>query len=305
MGLGLKKLKDVEFERFNDVLADAQRAVHKDQKIIYVDSNTGNDNYNGLRLRYPKATIAGAIAACTASQGDRIIVLPNHVETVTSAVSLSKADVALIGMELGNKRPVITVNGAVDLLSVSGAGCAVSGLDLTIVTTDNATALIDVSAAKVKLQNIKMIPSATSVNVVDCITVASGADDCHIEDVRIHNTVVAVNSFLSIEAAVARLVVKGCHFSGDVVTAGIIDAATATQIRLLGNVVKTIGTNIPACILDSNPTGEAIGNYMFGTDATITNDAQWGTALILANNYTRGGTGSSVSASNIIPALDT
>lgn len=305
MTIGNEKIVDVKFERFADVLEDAKKRVHKGSKVIYVDSNTGSTIYSGTRMVSPCATISQAIGLCTAGQGDTVLVMPNHAETVTSSITMSKSDVSIIGFEVGNKKPVITVNGAIDLFNITASGCSISGLELTIITTDSATALVNVAASKCRLSNLKMIPSATSVNVLDCITIASGADDLIIENVRIHNTVVPVTSFISIEAAVARLTIKDCYMSGDVATGGIIDGATATQIRLLNNVIKVIGTNMPALTLDSNPTGEAIGNYVFGTDASIANNANWGNALILANNYTRGGTGSTVSASNIIPALDT
>lgn len=305
MGFGNKKIKDVEFERFSDVLADAQRSVHKSQRVFYVDSNTGNSAYNGRRINSPFATIAQAYAACTASQGDQIFVLPNHAETVTSVLTMSKADVAIKGFKLGNKRPVITINGAVDMFSLTAAGQEISNLELTIASTDAATAFVNFAAAKCVVSDLKLLPSVTSYNVVDCFTLASGGDDGVIKNCEGYNTVVAVNSWINIEAAVARFTIQGNLFRGDVATAGIIDAATATQLGIFDNKIITIGTNIPACILDSNPTGQAIGNYMFGTDATIANNANWGSALMLANNFTRGGTGSTVSASNIIPALDT
>lgn len=300
-----RRIRQIHHERFSDMLADSLRRVHKSSKVIYVDSNTGSDNYNGLRIESPVATLAQAISLATAAQGDQIFILPNHAETVTAAISASKADVAIKGFELGNKRPVITVNGAVDLMDISAAGVSVEGLDLTIVTTDAATALINVSGAKVKLSNIKMIPSATAVNVVDCITLASGANDISIDSVQIHNTVVAVNSFLSIEAAVARMKMTNCYFSGDTATGGIIDAATATEIFWKDNVVRTIGTNQPAVTLDSNPTGVVVNFHALGTDATIANNANWGSALILSQIYTRGGTGTAAQATTIIPALDT
>lgn len=305
MSIGNRSLYQNKNEGVANVLNDAAGYIHKSQKTFYVDSNTGNTAYSGQRIQAPLPTIAAAMASCTASQGDRIFVLPQHAETVTSTITF-KAGVRLIGLSVGNLRPVITINGATDLFSLAGANSQIENLELTIATTDAATSLIDVTAAKCHIRNIKMIPSTSgSVNVVDCITIASGANDLTIDDVRIHNTTTPVNSFISIEAAVARLRIMNCYMSGDLVTAGIIDAATATQILLLNNIVKTIGTNIPGCILDSNPTGEAIGNYMLGTDATIANNAQWGSALILANNYTRGGTGSTVSATNISPSLDT
>lgn len=265
----------------------------------------GSNSNSGLSPYEPKSTLAGAQTAASAGRGDVIVVMPGHAETLTAALDISKSGLQIVGCKLGNKRPTFTINGAVDLFSISAANVLVQALEFNIVTTDAATAFVNVAAANCTLRDLYFIPSATSVNVVDVITLASGANDTVIEGCIGFNTVVPVNSWVSIEAAVARCHLKQNTFRGDVATAGIIDGATATQLILEGNKIVTIGTNIPGCILDNNPTGQAYGNHMYGTDATIANNAQWGSALILGDNYTRGGTGSTVSATNIIPALDT
>lgn len=292
-------------EFFYDTLASYSR-VHKDQKYFYVDAAlSGTSAWSGRRHEAALPTISSAYTKTTASRGDTIFVSPFHTETVTAVLTMSKIGVEIEGQKLGNQRPVITINGAVDMFDFTAAAQKISGLELTIVTTDAATAFVNFAAAKCVVSDCKLVPSATSVNVVDCFTLATGGDDGIIENVTGFNTTVAVNSWVSIEAAVARFTIQNNLFRGDVATAGIIDSAAATQLGLFGNKIVTIGTNIPGCILDSNPTGQAIGNHMYGTDATIANNAQWGTALILGDNFTRGGTGSTVSASDIIPALDT
>jgi hypothetical protein len=292
-------------EQFNDSVADTFAKIHKDQSIFYVGATNGSSAYSGRRITAQKATIGQALSLCTASRGDTIIVSPFHTETTTAATSISTAGTKIKGLSIGNKRPVFTINGAVDLFSLDAAGCEISGIECAIVTTTAATSFINIAAANCKVSDIYMVPSATAVNVVDCITLTASANDAVVSNVKAFNTTVAVNSFVSLEGAATRVLIENCHFSGDAVTAGIIDAATVTFLVFRNNVVKTVGTNIPACVLDSNPTGEAYGNYMLGTDATIANNVKWGSALILANNYVRGGTGSTVSATNIIPALDT
>lgn len=294
-------------EQFNDLVSDTFASLQKDQRVFYVGSVDGNTSFSGRRITAQKATVAQATALCTASRGDTVLVSPFHTETVTSTISLSVAGTILKGLKLGNQRPKLTINGATDLISLDAAGCQLSGFEFAIVTTDAATAFVNVTAARCKISDLYAVDcsAAANVNVVDTITLASGANYCQIEGIKFFNTTTAVNSFVSIEAAVDHLELVGNVFVGSLATAGIIDGATATQIVIKDNIIQTVGTNIPACILDSNPTGVAIHNYMLGTDATIANNAQWGSALILADNYTRGGTGSTVSASNIIPALDT
>lgn len=288
-----------------DTLSDLNR-VHKDQNYYYVDAaRSGTTAWSGKKYHQALPTLTSAYDKATASRGDKIYVSPFHTETVTAVLTMSKIGVEIIGKKLGNQRPVITINGAVDMFSMTAAGQKISGLELTIVTTDAATAFVNFAAASCIVEDCKLIPSAAAVNVVDCFTLATGGNDGIIRNCTGMNTTVAINSWISIEAAVARFTIENNYFRGDAATAGIIDGATATQLALFNNKIITIGTNIPGCILDSNPTGQAIGNHMYGTDATIANNAQWGTALILGDNFTRGGTGSTVAASDIIPALDT
>ncbi len=253
----------------------------------------------------PFATIDYAIGKCLASRGDAIFVLGGHSETITASITMDVAGVQVIGIPLGSKRPKVIVNGAVDAITITAANCSVRNLELGIVTTDAATAFVNVAAAYALLSNLYGSPSATSVNVVDVITLASGADDCTIDGCDFRNTTVAVNSFVSIEAAVARLTLKNNFFFGDAVTAGIIDGAAATQLRIENNTIGTIGTTIPAVILDSNPTGVVDNNRFLGTHTTIASNAQLGNLVRQARSFVLEATDNSVQATNIIPALDT
>lgn len=302
--LGGRRLRQIQHERFSDLLSDSLRRVSKGAKVIYVDSNTGNNNYNGLRIESPVATVKYATSLLTEGAGDQIFVLPNHMEEVTSAITLVD-DSAIKGLTFGNRRPTFAVNGTINLLDVAGSGCSVTGLELRIQTTDAALSLINISKEKAYISDIKMIPSDTAVNVANCIVVADGADDLHLDNIQIYNTTVAVNSFLSITAAVNNMKMTNCHFSGPTATGGIIDSAAATDIFWKDNVVKVSGANQPAVTLDSNPTGVVVNFHALGTDVTIANNANWGNALILSQIYTRGGTGTTAQASNIVPALDT
>lgn len=292
-------------EQFNDLVADTFARLHKDQSIFYVGSTNGNAAFSGRRITSQKATIAAAITACTASRGDTILVDPFHAETVTAPISMSKAGVILKGLKVGNKRPIISVNGAVDLLSLDAANCDVSGLEFAIVTTDAATAFVNLAAARCRVSDVYAADcsAGSSVNVVDTITVASGADNCVIEKVRFRNTTTAVNSFLSIEAAVANLTVQDCEFFGDVATAGIIDGATATQLFLLRNCVAVIGTTKPAATLDNNPTGLAAYNFFSGTHTTLATNFNPGNALRLVQNFVLEETDASKQGA-LIPAVD-
>lgn len=272
-------------------------------KVTYVSSLIGSNDNLGTDPNFPKASIAGAQTASTASKGDIVVLLPGHAETFTAALALSKAGVSYIGLGSGSLKPTITVNAAVDGLSITGANVVVANVHFAPPETDAATAMINVAAAGVKLYGITGIGSKTAKNFVDCITIAAGADDLEIDGLEIYNTTVAVNSFISIEAAVARFKLFNVFCFGDCVTAGIIDAATATQIHFKNVSIGTVGTTIPAAILDSNPTGFIEDCRFAGTSTTLANNAALGTGVRLFNVLVLEETDGSAQGA-LIPAVD-
>lgn len=248
-------------------------------------------------------TIAEAVAASVASRGDLILVAPGHAETLTAVLTVNKAGVHILGLGKGSLVPTITVNAAVDGISVTAAGVTIENISFAAPETDNATAMINVAAANVTLKNIKGIGSQTSKNFVDCITLASGANDLTIDGLEIFNTTVAVNSFISIEAAIARPTIKNVFCFGDVVAGGIIDAAAATQIHFKNITVGVVGTSKAAVILDSNPTGLVENCKWSGTVTTLASNANLGNAVRIFENRVLEETNASAQGA-VIPAVD-
>src|SRR5205823_4088091 len=72
-------------------------------------SNAGDSSGKGQTPDAPFATINYAITQCTADNGDLILVLPGHVETVTAAagVALNLAGVTVLGCGDGRQRPKV------------------------------------------------------------------------------------------------------------------------------------------------------------------------------------------------------
>ena len=258
-------------------------------KVYFVNNSTigpegmataSNDNSGESQLE-PLSTIAGAVTKAAASRGDIVYVMPGHAETATAAITLSKAGMRFIGVGHGSLTPTITGNFAGDAVNITGANVWFENFRFGAPLTDAQTSFINVSGANCTIKKIRGIGSVATENVVDCITLASGANYCTIDGVEFFNTVVAVNSFLSIEAAVARLIVKNFFAFGDVAGSGIIDAATATQIYLENVRIGTVGTTKAAATLDSNPTGMVVNCSFAGTSATLADNAALGTGLRL------------------------
>ena len=283
----------------------------KTGQIFYVNSSgygpdgmaTPSDAADGLSPLTPMATIAAAMDKCSDYAGDTIIVMPGYTQTVTTPLLIDVIGVTVIGVGSGTYTPKITVNGAVDCVSITAAGATLDNFDLRIITTDAATALLNIDAAGVTVRNIKGIGSVGAVNVVDCVTVTANASDLLIDGVMLWNSVVAVNSFLSLEGAASRVQIRNFRAFGDCATAGIIDAAKVDYLWLENVTVATVGTSIPAATLDSNPEGCAVNCCFAGTHTTLATNAALGNLMrIFLTRVTEETDGSKQGA--FIPAED-
>lgn len=159
------------------------------------------------------ATIAGAIAMCTASAGDNILVLPGHTETISAAagIALSKAGVTLKALGNGSNRATLTFDTATTAtMTLAAANVTLDGFVLGCIGFDAIVSPLVISAANVAIKN--------------CLfTTADGTNQ-------------AVQAILT-TAAANNLLISGCRFMGTV------DAGTTAAITLVGGDNATIIDN--------------------------------------------------------------
>lgn len=296
--------KAVQGQGPNAPIISASAGISPWGQPYFVHPTLGSDTgYDGKTAQTPVATLDKAITL--ASAGDTIFLDESYTETLTAVKTVSKAGLKIIGLgDSPTRKPTFTVNAAADGFSLEAAGIHLENIRFAAPGTDAATAMINVGAAGCVIRNVDGIGSGASKNFVDCITIAAGADDLLIEGVKLWNTNTAVNSFLSIEAAVARLRIINFFAFGDVATAGIIDADTATQMYWKNVVVGVVGTTKPAATLDSNPTGLIENSRFSGTHATLATNAALGNAIRLFDVLVLEETDGSKQGAQI-PAVDT
>ena len=84
--------------------------------MYFVHSGTGSAYSAGTEITHPMATLDDAVNKCTANQGDIIILLPGHAETITtaSAIDIDVAGIKVYGIGEGEDRPKITISTAND-----------------------------------------------------------------------------------------------------------------------------------------------------------------------------------------------
>ena len=197
--------------------------------VWYVDSNVSTSG-NGLSPEGAFSTLAAAIAAATANNGDVILVMPNHNEGLADAqIAVSVAGLTIRGLKSGNKRPRIDF--------------------------DHANASIDITASGVTIEGLDLLPSVTAVLVG--IDVTAGITDTVIRDIRSlpGEDGAGVDEFaktIDIKAGCTRTTVEGCEFTQHASAAGVVSCVALTGasdlVTIRNNRMWTAGAGLVAPI---------------------------------------------------------
>lgn len=151
--------------------------------IIYVDSGhaaTGTGK-PGSDPNNPLSTIQGALTAddtaVTASNGDVIVVMPGHTETISNATDLAPAIVGvnIVGLGRGTDRPTLTFSATGSNIPISAANITMSNFLITCTGTIDVVAGITLSATDILLKDIEIRESAITSQFIDAIQGATCA----------------------------------------------------------------------------------------------------------------------------------
>jgi hypothetical protein len=170
------------------------------------NSNAGDTVGRGQTPDAPFSSINYAVTQCTADNGDVVIVLPGHVETVTAAggCTIGTAGVTVLGVGSGRQRPKVNY-------------------------TTAAAASFDITAARVCVDNLYFTGTGVA-SVTNMVNVKTAAADCTIRNCEFEHanaTNQAANVILT-DATADRLRVENCHFHGSA------NAGTNSAISLVG-----------------------------------------------------------------------
>src|SRR5258708_25046349 len=145
--------------------------------VFYVDSVNGTATGPGWTPDNAYASIAQAIAVCTADNGDVIAVAPNHVETVVGAagVALNVAGVTVLGLGPNPRAQTVNYTTAVAAsFDITAARCKLVNLGFTV-GFDNLTAMVNVNKADVIFDNCDFMVSDGTNGAAICILTAATA----------------------------------------------------------------------------------------------------------------------------------
>lgn len=188
-------------------------------EFFFVHSGTGTNSVGGGRNPdAPLATLDYAIGLCTANKGDMIQVMPGHAETLTAAgaIACDIAGISIVGMGVGDNRPVFTFG-----------------------STDNA-ATWTVSADDVRIANVVLVCNDDALT--NALVVTGDGYDIDIEFQDTSATVEAATAVRLDTANNGRLKLRYLGFTAGnaVVSAVRIDDCDNVQVTIDGyGVVST------------------------------------------------------------------
>ena len=241
---------------------------------VFVDS--GNSlavaNTDGRRNK-PFSSIENALNSShvSASNGDKIIVMPGHSETITAdgGIALDKAGVDIIGIGRGTDRPVIILDAAAAAVTVTAANCSMTNIEFRASFADITNA-IDVTAKWFKLDNCEFTEEGADLNFLDYVLCSSTTDN-NADGLEIVNCVgtgidAGQNNFVNITADLDRLLFHGNFYS--------VDHANCLQ-----SIVTATGKDLTDCMV----TWNYHLSLQASADLFIQNDTTANTGIVAHN----------------------
>lgn len=242
--------------------------------IYYVDSVAGSSSYDGSSWSRAKATLAQAVALCTADQGDTIFVSQKHAETITGAAGsgITKAGLRVIGCGVGRQRPIFTFTTATGAsFDISSARCSLHNV-VFVNGIDAQTAMVNVSAADVTIADCEFMLGDVTTQAALGILTTSAADRMRVERCYLHGSVDA-----GVAAAIRvvggdGIVINDCIIEGAFTTTGCISNITtaATMLVIRRNVLlnRTADGNNKLLVAEATTTGIVAHNAGGYIDST-------------------------------------
>ena len=259
---------------------------------FFVHSGTGSSGYDGKSPTRPLATIVQAIALCTASKGDVIIVMPGHAETIATAggITADKIGISIIGLGNGSNRPTLTFSAVGSTFAVTAAGVTIRNLRVTS-SVDEMVKMFHITAAHCTLDRIEHFETA-SAQTIQFVLTSNAAD---------YLTIMNCYCYQATAAAAAQLWIQlvgpdNVRILDNVfilalqngATCAVINATTAcVNVEIARNVILQTGgtTQVSAILLVAASTGFVHDNRVAAAVTTLAGIVALASAYG-AENYT-------------------
>jgi len=272
--------------------------------VFYVDSGVTTEG-NGTTWNTAKDTIDEAVGLCTASRGDVIYVAQGHAETVGSATGLvcDVAGVSIIGIGNGSLIPTISLGTATTAkVSVTAANVRLSNLKIVSALADVAEGIDPTATADgLVVDNCIFTDGGAALELVIAINVTADCDNITIVGNRFNSTAVSgTTNAIVLAGGSDNSVVSGNTIYGTY-TAGAVLASADASVNL--TVTDNIIGAIDAIAWDNHASTTGLfARNLLGANTTSIAAALTGVdAMFCYENYVTGALGAS---GIIFPAVD-
>lgn len=145
-------------------------------RTFYVDSAVAAAS--GSSPREAVATIVAATALCTANQGDTVVVMPYHAESITAATALTAvAGTRIIGLGVGAARPTVTFTTAnTAAYSLAVAGTYIENILFIGNFLSIASAFLLTTAANTSIVNCEFRDAGATTNFLNIVKSTGAAN---------------------------------------------------------------------------------------------------------------------------------
>ena len=239
--------------------------------VYWVHSSRGSDGNRGTRDR-PFATLDYAIGRCTANNGDIIMVMPNHAETITGVAGIAAdiAGISIIGMGNGNQRPRFLMDAATTVTAAITAD-DVHFKNLVFASGhSNVVACITTTKKGTWIDSCEFENNTTNEDFLTCIKATSTTDNDS------DHLMVTNCRWLTIDVDDLEMIEINANLRGFVCSNNfMVSAGTASPLILVatGKILTAADIGWNRCI-----------NLMTANELFISNDGTTNTG-ILHNNY--------------------
>lgn len=256
--------------------------------VYYVDSNTGDDSNNGLTAGSAMATLAAAASLTTANKGDVILLMPGHAETLIANTELSTEGVTILGLGLGDNRPVFTFGTATTAdIEIKADNVRISNCIFKC-DIDSQAAVIETIKAYTTIDDCEFWTGSAKQYLIGINLSNANSDHAKILHCTFIQRAAGATAAIEIGAALDNLEIALCKIYGNWSEAAIHNptANTATNLDIHHNVIENLDTGDWAIELVSACTGSIRHNDLYADTLTAILDP--GSCLCYGNEASVG-----------------
>lgn len=242
---------------------------------------------------YPFATLSYAVGQCTDNNGDIIVLMPGHAETVhtAAAIALSKIGVTVFGLGNDRNRPVLTWDATASTMTVTGANSTFRNVVFDFTGIDAVVVGISVDAAGVSFEECEFVTNGAAAGCVSGVTVGAATTSPRFRFINNRCRGAQTNSGTTTTAQLTLTdcpdyEIRDCFFTGKM-TQAITNGSAILRGEITSNRFTVYSPGTKAINLHASSTA-SISNNKINVSSGVAPIVGAGAFLLGGNTFTNG-----------------